>query len=321
MKGNKKNLIDPKIYYENILNTNMPLTIYGNNNSNNLINNLNILNSDSENIIKPKRKSKNSLKGRTFICKICYKSYLSYPALYTHCKKIHNKSNDISDRKRGRPKKYVEKSFKEKFQHNPINLTYFLKEERTGITEIYDFPNCINEAFNIIYDCSNKKIKERNFKKKIKEYDKIYEHPFLGKFLLSKHERNINIENEKEICDNVFMHYLNKMSLNVNPNYFIKLIVFVTLFREFINISKRIYLYNQNEEFNIFENEYTANHSAEDIPFFCNDFINNFLDCENKLFNFDKQESIDLTQNFCNWIYDNDFTTLKLSLIAKNIIN
>ncbi len=320
MKGNKKNLIDPKIYYENILNTNMPLTIYGNNNSNNLINNLNILNSDSENIIKPKRKSKNSLKGRTFICKICYKSYLSYPALYTHCKKIHNKSNDISDRKRGRPKKYVEKSFKEKFQHNPINLTYFLKEE-TGITEIYDFPNCINEAFNIIYDCSNKKIKERNFKKKIKEYDKIYEHPFLGKFLLSKHERNINIENEKEICDNVFMHYLNKMSLNVNPNYFIKLIVFVTLFREFINISKRIYLYNQNEEFNIFENEYTANHSAEDIPFFCNDFINNFLDCENKLFNFDKQESIDLTQNFCNWIYDNDFTTLKLSLIAKNIIN
>ena len=321
MKGNKKNLIDPKIYYENILNTNMPLTIYGNNNSNNLINNLNILNSDSENIIKPKRKSKNSLKGRTFICKICYKSYLSYPALYTHCKKIHNKSNDISDRKRGRPKKYVEKSFKEKFQHNPINLTYFLKEERTGITEIYDFPNCINEAFNIIYDCSNKKIKERNFKKKIKEYDKIYEHPFLGKFLLSKHERNINIENEKEICDNVFMHYLNKISLNVNPNYFIKLIVFVTLFREFINISKRIYLYNQNEEFNIFENEYTANHSAEDIPFFCNDFINNFLDCENKLFNFDKQESIDLTQNFCNWIYDNDFTTLKLSLIAKNIIN
>ena len=321
MKGNKKNLIDPKIYYENILNTNMPLTIYGNNNSNNLINNLNILNSDSENIIKPKRKSKNSLNGRTFVCKICYKSYLSYPALYTHCKKIHNKSNDISDRKRGRPKKYVEKSFKEKFQHNPINLTYFLKEERTGITEIYDFPNCINEAFNIIYDCSNKKIKERNFKKKIKEYDKIYEHPFLGKFLLSKHERNINIENEKEICDNVFMHYLNKMSLNVNPNYFIKLIVFVTLFREFINISKRIYLYNQNEEFNIFENEYTANHSAEDIPFFCNDFINNFLDCENKLFNFDKQESIDLTQNFCNWIYDNDFTTLKLSLIAKNIIN
>ena len=321
MKGNKTNLIDPRVYYENILNTNMPLTIYGNNNSNNLINNLNILNSDSENIIKPKRKSKNSLKGRNFVCKICYKSYLSYPALYTHCKKIHNKSNDISDRKRGRPKKYVEKLFKEKFQYNPINLTYFLKEERTGITEIYDFPNCINEAFNIIYDCSNKKIKERNFKKKIKEYDKIYEHPFLGKFLLSKHERNINIENEKEICDNVFMHYLNKMSLNVNPNYFIKLIVFVTLFREFINISKRIYLYNQNEEFNIFENEYTANHSAEDIPFFCNDFINNFLDCENKLFNFDKQESIDLTQNFCNWIYDNDFTTLKLSLIDKNINN
>ena len=318
MKGNKKNLIDPKIYYENILNTNMPLTIYGNNNSNNLINNINILNSDSENIIKPKRKSKNSLKGRTFICKICYKSYLSYPALYTHCKKIHNKSNDISDRKRGRPKKNTEIFFKEKLQYNPINLTYFLKEERTGITEIYDFPNCINIAFNNIYDYNNEEIKERNIKKQMNEYHKIYEHPFLGKFLLSKHDRNMKIENENEICDNVFMDYLNKMSLNVNPNYFIKLIVFVTLFREFINISKRIYLYNQNEEFNIFENEYTANHSAEDIPFFCNDFINNFLDCEKNLFNFDKAESIDLSQNFCNWMYDNDFTTLKLSLIPKN---
>ena len=319
MNKNTKSLIDPKQYYENILNMNIPLTNHGNNNSNNLLNDLNRLNNDSEIILKPKRRSRKDLKGRNFMCKICYKCYLSYPALYTHCKQKHN-SNDISDRKRGRPKKYVEKSFKEKFQHNPINLTYFLKEERTGITEIYDFPNCINIAFNNIYDYNNEEIKERNIKKQMNEYHKIYEHPFLGKFLLSKHDRNMKIENENEICDNVFMDYLNKMSLNVNPNYFIKLIVFVTLFREFINISNRNDLSNQNEQSNFlrYENEYTTYNCAEDIPIFCNDFINNFLDCEKNLFNFDKAESIDLSQNFCNWMYDNDFTTLKLSLIPKN---
>ena len=49
--------------------------------------------------------------------------------------------------------------------------------------------------------------------------------------------------------------------------------------------------------------------------------INHFLDCEIGLFNFEKKEAIDLTQNFCNWIYDNDFTSLKLSIISKNIID
>ena len=29
------------------------------------------------------------------------------------------------------------------------------------------------------------------------EYQKVYEHPFLGKFLLSKHDRNLKINNEQ----------------------------------------------------------------------------------------------------------------------------
>ena len=35
MNKNTKSLIDPKQYYENILNMNIPLTNHGNNNSNN----------------------------------------------------------------------------------------------------------------------------------------------------------------------------------------------------------------------------------------------------------------------------------------------
>ena len=50
------------------------------------------------------RRSKNDIEGRTYLCQFCGKSYLSYPALYTHCKQKHNKCN-TSGRGRGRPKK------------------------------------------------------------------------------------------------------------------------------------------------------------------------------------------------------------------------
>jgi hypothetical protein len=35
---------------------------------------------------KNKRRSKNDVDGRDFKCKYCDKTYLSYPALYTHMK-------------------------------------------------------------------------------------------------------------------------------------------------------------------------------------------------------------------------------------------
>ena len=280
--------------------------------------------SESDTFDKPKRRSINDKKGRTFICKICNKSYLSYSALYTHCKGKHN-STDVSDRARGRPRKNTENYLKERTKYNPLDKSYFLKKERTGITEIYDFEDCIINAFNIIYDKSNYQIRERNNKKKMIEYQKVYEHPFLGKFLVNKHDRNKKIYNEYEISDKVFMHYLNKMSLYVNPNYFVKLITFITLFREFINISNRKNLMNDIDE-DLFvqykkykmESEYTSCNCAEEIPDYCNDFINNFLESDINLFNFNKIESIDLTQNFCSWIYDNNFTTLRLSLILRN---
>lgn len=53
---------------------------------------------------KSHRRSKNDVEGRTYSCKHCDKSYLSYPALYTHCKQKHNTCN-TSGRGRGRPKK------------------------------------------------------------------------------------------------------------------------------------------------------------------------------------------------------------------------
>jgi len=63
---------------------------------------------------KSKRRSKNDVDGRDFKCKYCEKTYLSYPALYTHMKQKHSKGPDgevrtppTSGRGRGRPRKNV----------------------------------------------------------------------------------------------------------------------------------------------------------------------------------------------------------------------
>ena len=58
-----------------------------------------------------KRRSKNDLDGRDYKCSFCSKTYLSYPALYTHMKNKHSTGSDgqhlllNSGRGRGRPKK------------------------------------------------------------------------------------------------------------------------------------------------------------------------------------------------------------------------
>jgi len=59
---------------------------------------------------KQKRRSKNEVNGRDYICG-CGKTYLSYPALYTHIKTKHNGQNPCgtqqlqTGRGRGRPRK------------------------------------------------------------------------------------------------------------------------------------------------------------------------------------------------------------------------
>ena len=193
-------------------------------------------------------------------------------------------------------------------------MLLIFKDNRRGTTNFEDFEKSIIDAFHILYSRNNF---DRNLNKDMKNYNKIQEHPFLGKFLLDKHDVNIKIDDEKEISDKVFMDYLNKMSLHVNPNYFTTLIIFVTLFREFVNITE---LKKKNIKENNFNNdvEYTSVNSAEDVPDLSNEFINDFLETDKKLFDFNKEDSIDLTQNFCHWMYENNFTSSKLTLISND---
>ena len=266
---------------------------------------------DSESKKSPKaskRRSKSEVEGRTFECKLCNKRYLSYPALYTHCKQKH-KQNNSSGRGRGRPKKEGIELEAEKNKFNPTNQTYFSKEERTGKTEPNEINDCVETAFSELYSEENK---GRNEIRKMKFYTSLEQHPFLNKFKKDDHDINKSALGENECTDNVLMNYLNKMSQFCNSTYFTKLIKFVTLFREHVNSVNQA-----SENDNGIPKEYTEINNAEDVPDSSNEFITDFLDPETREedFGFSKEESIDLTQNLCYWMYDNNFTCSKLSLI------
>ena len=222
-----------------------------------------------------RRRSKNDTEGRTFICQLCGKSYLSYPALYTHRKQKHN-TNLSSGRGRGRPKKDISEQNIERIKFNPCGLSFFSKENRKG--ETTEFKNVIFDAFN--------------------------------KFLNDPHNKDEKIDdNENKITDDVFIDYLNKVSSYCNPNFFQKILIFVGLFREYVN---QAYSNKVNKGL-----EFTAEEKAEDVPDISNEFILDFIDPDdnNNDFGFNKDECIDLIQNLCHWMYENNFTCSKLSMI------
>ena len=261
-----------------------------------------------------KRRSKREVEGRNYICRICSKSYLSYPALYTHYKQKHN-TNNSSGRGRARPKKTISEHNPEKNAYNPQNSSFFSKEERTGKTDPEkDINNCIDEAFNDLYNIEKRnRIEERN----MKFYNTINEHPFLSKFKNDEHNLNKALGDEHQFADLVLIEYLNRMSSYCNPEYYIKLVKFVTLFREHSNI---INCNKNRDNINGKDKEYTEFNDAEDVPDSSNEFITDFLDPEgkNEDLGYTKEECIDLTQNLCYWMYENNFTCSKLSLINEN---
>ena len=217
-----------------------------------------------------KRRSKSEIEGRTFSCEQCQKKYLSYPALYTHKKLKHEKNNE-QNRKKGRPKKNQNENIIEKNKYNPVNITFFAKEERTGKTSYNEINSCIDDvltSYNEINSCIDDVFIELYVEDEIalKKYNSLGEHPFLNKFKNDNHDIYKNAINMHEITDKVFIDYLNKMSAFCNKNYFVKLIKFLTLFREYIN--------NINDNNDLEGNkEYTEINDAEKIPYFSNKFL------------------------------------------------
>lgn len=141
--------------------------------------------------------------------------------------------------------------------------------------------------------------------------------PNLGTLALSA---NANNQNGADIgstvkgvpCDGIFFQYLKEMSSKTNKEYFWFILKFIFLFRECINKFKKAQVNEENSTND--KCEYTQIYNAEAVPDQCNDFVAEFMD-PNDFFGLDTNELIEIIQHLCFWLYSNNYTTSRLTLL------
>ena len=145
-------------------------------------------------------------------------------------------------------------------------------------------------------------------------------------------------ENKRNMlnCEQIFTLYLREFSSLVNETYYKKLMTFVLLFRDCLNIygwQKRAenevkeyygqfdYDRKLKEKLESFDqmkvlNEYTAVNNGEFAPEIANEFVTVFYD-ETINGHLTRPEVIDLTQHLCSWLFAQKLTCSKLSMVSS----
>lgn len=304
--------------------------------------------------MRQKRRSKYDNAGRDFKCQFWDNAYLSYPAMYTHMKTKHYYTGSEGDmlaggegqgipggvimntgRGRGRPKKNYGRVTK----LNPESDDYFKTMDKAG------GPTDPLLGFEDSLVFVKKAMGEENpdFAK-----CKLYEH--LKKFGYEEtpgNEENDDVEKvalrkdpalEKQYLkmseeernslswDDIFAVYLRETSQKVNENFYKLLLRYMIWYRECANrfgwskLDKEGQAKGGNEDTNETEDEkehpidFWEVNNAEHIPDLWNEFITVFL--EEYSFGIERADAIDMTRNFCNWLYVQGHTCSKLSMAS-----
>lgn len=233
---------------------------------------------------------------------------------------IYTENQDSPDfennkKKRGRPKKnydYKLSNFPEFHYKIFFDNEFRRKKENEGKIVIKDY---IDKVFTDIFV---------NFKDKcILDIKSPTDHPLL--YMLNQMFDSESNNNSNTIsCDQIFIKYLEGISTQTNRDYFLFAFKFVILFRECINKYKNIELENSiillNEQVPKHVKEFTQFYDAEQVPELCNEFLTEFLEVANFFGLRDNyvNEFIDIIQHFCFWLYQNNFTASRLSLVNNS---
>jgi len=175
------------------------------------------------------------------------------------------------------------------------NIIIFFNNETRKKKEGENYSNILKKLIIKEFDEFFNLNKEKLFK----NLNKIQDYIFLNTIL---NDVKVNIKT----CDEVFASFIYDCATKVNKNYFLFVLKFAILFRECINVYKKCDDKTQ---------EYTHLESPEQVPDLCNEFVSEFLD-PNNFFDLDMNELIDLIVYFCNWLYFNQHTTSRLTLLS-----
>jgi len=239
--------------------------------------------------------------------------------LTNHNKTKHFQNDPNFIRGRGRPRKNPLLPM-EKDSFHQIN--FFAREtrkRREGEEFAYHPLTSVYEVFNSMYNNYKEKIFHKNPEMEnhnlLKTYKKQLEalntntNTNTNNQNLNPDEINTNPNPEEinyNVIDEIFSKYLVETNKDSNKEYYEFIVKFVILFRECINKIKAV---EGDEE------EYSVKNNADTVPDSCNEFITDFMEGFD-YFGLDTMELIEIIQHFCNWLYDNKFTTSKLSLVS-----
>ena len=256
-----------------------------------------------------KRKGKYDLNGRIFQCQICKKSYLSYPALYTHNRNKHDiipitDKPTIFTSKKSALNKYC-------FKYNQSNLSFNNND---------DITQTLNYIFNSFQRIIQKYILNQNSKFYKKNYLINYD-PFF--IFLSNNYKKIEFNSIPRKDNNIYqviIIYLIRLIKITNDEEFKFLLINVAFFlREYLNMVGWDYKQNQmnfkKEKIQIINNQdFCLDNTCEEIPEMIEDFVSVYIllidDLKNK-----QKEVADICQNFFCWLYINQLTSYKLKRI------
>lgn len=199
---------------------------------------------------KNKRRSKNDSQGRNYKCPQCDKSYLSYPALYTHKKQKHKNTqpaakksqkqvSQASSSKRGRPPKMAEKV-------DPTSERFFESEDKKySVNSMpYSQSNGMNAKtshaaimLELYQECLDDfKRQKINFDNRI-FYNQLQ--PNLNPlYNVLEYVVQQDVENVKEVvktCDDAFALYLKFVYKQASPELFKHVCKFIIIWREAFN--------------------------------------------------------------------------------------
>jgi hypothetical protein len=139
----------------------------------------------------------------------------------------------------------------------------------------------------------------------------------LNKMIRKEQRKNISQEKVGSIDEALILYVLNFAKVTQNVKFIDMVIKFTILLREHINIVGWDYLrkFKDNGIKIKFEYKgpYTTLNDCENVPDFVNDFISVFISLDEN-FSINLQELMDLTKNFCNWLFVNNLTNFKVSL-------
>lgn len=257
---------------------------------------------------KKRRRGKISADKRNYLCNFCQNSYLSYPALYTHKRNKHN-IIPITGKQELFKNSGGKSSNQTKFKYSALeNSNYDFSELLDYI--IINYTKCLVEFFQD----PNSVLFNKDFVTLSHEGLKIL------KSIKSKALQKIVIPDLKlkPCIDDILIVYLVNFAKVTREENLVALVIrFSILLREYLNVvgwdyKKLFSEFNVKVDFNM-KGSFTMHNESQEIPDLINEFISVFIELDENYFKFDFKKLVDLSQNFCNWLFVNNLTNFKIA--------